>query len=67
MPEIDGKVVVFAGTDPTTAVGPEVAWLEPDGFVAVTVTSSVEPTSEACAVYVDEVAPEIAGPQLAPF
>ena len=46
-------------------MGPEVAWADPLVFVPVTVTSSVEPTSEGCTVYVEDVA--IAGPQFAPF
>ena len=70
VPEIDGATeltgTVFAGPEPTTPVGAEVAEADPTPFVPVTVTSSVEPTSDACTVYVDDVALGIGGPHFVP-
>jgi hypothetical protein len=67
VPEMVGACV-FAGADAleTTAVGAEVALMEPSAFFAVTVARSVWPTSADCAVYVFAVAPPIAV-QLSPF
>ena len=52
LPEIEGAAVFF-GADPVAAtvlVGREVAWPEPEPFVAVTWTRSREPTSPVWAV-----------------
>jgi hypothetical protein len=50
---------VFAGASAaTTALGADVALLEPAAFEAVTTTSSVVPTSPGANWYVDPVAPE---------
>jgi hypothetical protein len=50
----------------TTLVGAEPAELDPEAFVPVTATTSVNPTSVAATVYDDEVAPPI-GVQFWPF
>jgi hypothetical protein len=60
---------VFTGGVPgcgTTAVAAELAELDPDRFVPVTTTTSVEPISLLATVYDDEVAPTI-GAQFTPF
>ena len=67
LPEIDGAPV-FAGGAVTRAVGADMADDgDPTPLVPVTVTLSVKPASEACGVYVDEVAPEIGAVQFAPL
>jgi hypothetical protein len=62
-PVVGGGVVVPACV--TAAVCEDVAELAPLGFVAVTTTRMVLPTSVLATVYVDAVAPEIAA-QLLP-
>jgi hypothetical protein len=64
-PEIDGTLESAGATACTTAVGAELAELEPAPFDAVTTTSSVEPTSPGPSWYVGPVAPAT-GAQFAP-
>ena len=45
------------GAESTTAVAPDVDAAEPSAFVALTTTTSVEPTSSAATSYVVPVAP----------
>ena len=65
MPLITGGFVLTGAPDATVPTSAEVALATPYGLVAVTVTRSREPRSEAPAVYVEPVAPAIAV-QLAP-
>ena len=68
VPLIVGSAVLLGatGAGATTAVGSELALLEPALFVAVTTTRIVKPTSAASAVYVFDVAPLML-PQLLPL
>jgi hypothetical protein len=65
LPEIVGGDEFAGGDAPTTAVGADVAVLEPALFDAVTTTRIVDPTSAADAAYDEPVAPGVAA-QLAP-
>jgi hypothetical protein len=58
-PVPDGQPVALGPLLVTTAVGPDVAVVEPSAFVAITRTRIVLPTSTPRSVYVRSVAPEI--------
>ena len=56
VPEIVGSDV-FTGAPATTPLAADEAAVEPTLFVAITTTTTVEPTSAAASVYEDCVAP----------
>ena len=56
-PEVTGGAVFVGGIPATTGVGADSAVLEPAPFVAITSTTSVDPTSAETSVYADAVAP----------
>jgi hypothetical protein len=66
LPSTDGGVAFTGPTGTTVAVWFEAAALDPDGFVAVTTTRIVFPTSAETSAYVLDVAPAIS-PQPLPL